>query len=339
MKKITLFSICLFGLITMAHAQNIITVDNSPGSAAQFSDLQSAISQAQNGDIIYVHPSETNYGNINIDKPLTLIGFSHSSPDKETLITDLVFGPLASNVTIRGIHLTDDLIISNTGVTLENIVLENNRLDDSLTFGGGGVNNITVRGNIIDTFGFGSTANSTFTNALITNNIVFGGVNVLFHESTTIKNNIFLTADVFNGRDETGNIEVQNCIFIGNTSGTANFNDDGILFQNCLAFNIGSGNATPLVGTDNLENIDPLFVEDNDNIIFEATIDDYNLQQGSIARGAGISGEDLGLFDGSGFVFDNFGFTNGIPTVNIQAISTSVAPGQSLNVIINTSNQ
>ena len=52
-----------------------------------------------------------------------------------------------------------------------------------------------------------------------------------------------------------------------------------------------------------------------------------------------MNGEDLGLFDGSGFVFDNVGFTDGIPTINIPAISTTVAPGQNLNVIINTTNQ
>ena len=68
MKKITLSIFGFFTTLIFLSAQSTITVDNSPGSAAQFNDLQTAISNATSGDIIYVHPSETNYGNIELDK-------------------------------------------------------------------------------------------------------------------------------------------------------------------------------------------------------------------------------------------------------------------------------
>ncbi|UOY07987.1 hypothetical protein L0P88_05400 [Muricauda sp. SCSIO 64092] len=338
MKKITLFTLAFLVNLAFIYAQNIITVDNSPGSAAQFNDLQTAISNASSGDIIYVHPSETNYGNIEIDKPLTMIGFSHSSADKQTLITDLTLTSNASNVRVSGFRVTDDLFIT-AGTPISDLILENNYFSSSMVINNGGVNNLVLRGNVINTMGSGASSGSSFSNALITNNVFFGNLTVRLHESVTIKNNVFLTSEVFNSRDETGNVTVQNSIFIARTSGTANANNDGVTFENCLIYNQFTGNADALVGTGNIVNVDPLFVEDNDNAIYEPLIDNYNLQSGSQAISTGVSGEDLGLFDGSGFVFDNVGFTDGIPTINIQAISTTVAPGQNLNVIINTTNQ
>jgi len=338
MKKITLFTIALLGCMALTNAQTVITVDNSTGSNANFSDLQTAISNATAGDIIYVHPSETNYGNIEVDKPLTLIGFSHSSADKQTLITDLTLTSNASNVKVSGFRVTDDLFV-NSGTPISNLILENNYFSSSMVISNGGVDNLVVRGNIINTMGSSGSTGSSFSNALITNNIFYGNLTVRLHESVTIKNNIFLTSEVFNYRDDTGNVTVQNSIFIGRTNGTANANNDGVTFENSLIYNQSTGNADALVGTGNIVNVDPLFVEDNDNTTYEALIDDYNLQTGSQAIGAGVNGENLGIFDGGGFLFDNLGFTDGIPTVNIQAISTSVAPGQNLNVIINTSNQ
>jgi hypothetical protein len=37
-------------------------------------DLQTAIDAAAPNDILYVHGSATDYGNVNINKPLTIIG-------------------------------------------------------------------------------------------------------------------------------------------------------------------------------------------------------------------------------------------------------------------------
>lgn len=344
MKKITLFTMALLGSLTIINAQNVITVDNSPGANAQYSDLQSAISQAQDGDIIQVHPSEINYGIADINKPLTLIGFSHGSPEKETLIDDIFLRNNASNTTIKGIHITDFISTDGNSNVIENIVVENCRIDDGIFFEDAGMNNVSIRGNVISRIGFisNSTGSNNYSNTLISNNIITNLVTVKSFQSTTIKNNLFLAPDfnrpIFNVNDENGNQEVQNSIFIYQNGSSPNPNDPGVTFTNCLTFNYSSGPVVELEGVGNLNNLDPLFVETNGNDDFEVN-DDYNLQANSPAIGAGVNGEDLGLFDSGGFTFNNFGFTNGIPTINIQAISTAVAPGQSLNVIINTSNQ
>jgi hypothetical protein len=341
MKKITLFSIALFGAMALLNAQNIITVDNTPGAQANYDNLQTAISQAADGDIIYIHPSETNYGNINVDKPLTLIGYGHSDPLKKSMVTDINLENLASNTKISGLFVDDDILVKTTN-TLQNVIIENCLVESVIDIDDGGINDLIIRGNVI--FQLGSTVSSSnnYTNALITNNILLNRFIVKNHQSTTFKNNIFLNPTVqpiINQADESGTLVAQNTIFYYNDSfNTDNPNNDGVSYSNCLTFNLGGVPVTSLNGDNNLNNVDPLFVATNDNANYDPVLDDYTFQSGSLAIGAGINGEDLGIFDG-GFVFDNFGFTDGIPTVNIQAISTSVAPGQNLNVIINTSNQ
>ncbi len=342
MKKITLFSIGLFGSMVLLNAQNVITVDNTPGTQADYDNLQTAISQAANGDIIYVHPSETNYGNINVDKPLTLIGYGHSDPLKKSMVTDINLENLASNTKISGLLIDDDILVKTTN-TLENVTIENCLVESVVDIDDGGINNLIMRGNVIFQLGSTVSSSNTYTNALITNNIILNRFIVKNHQSTTFKNNIFLNPTVqpiINQEDESGTLVVQNTIFYYNDSfNTDNPNNDGVSYSNCLTFNLGGVPVTALVGQNNLNNVDPLFVATNDDTNFDPAIDDYNLQTGSLAIGAGVNNENLGIFDGSGFVFDNFGFTEGIPTVTIQAISTAVAPGQNLNVIINTSNQ
>lgn len=345
MNKTTLLTITALSVMVLTNAQTVITVDNSPSSQAQFNNLQSAISQAQSGDILYIHPSETNYGIADINKSLTLIGFSHSSSEKETLIEDILLRNNASNTSIKGIHITDRISTDDNTTTINNIVIENCLIDNFIRFEDAGMDGVIIRGNIINELGNSttSTTQNNYANTLITNNIIGNQITTRSFQSITIKNNIFLSpntaAPVENLNDDLGNLEVQNSIFLFDTTSSPDMNDAGVTFTNCLTFNLSSGTIIELMGSNNLDNLDPLFIEDNDNTNFEALIDNYNLQASSPALNAGVNGEDLGIFDGSNFVFDNFGFTNGIPTINIQAISTSVAPGQNLNVIINTANQ
>ncbi len=296
----------------VANAQNTITVDNSVGSNAQYSDLQSAISAASSGDTIYVHASEINYGNISIDKSLTLIGYAHLSSEKQTLITDIELLDNASNCTFSGLHITDDVYTNNTTM-LTGLVIENCYINDDLLFSNGGVDDVIIRGNIIyqiGNTGSNSTSNN-YSNAIISNNIILYYIGLKNHQSISIKNNIFLSPyssyAVYNAGDDTGSITIQNNILYYNTSGTYNPNTDGVTFQNCLTYNIGSGSVSALTGTDNQNNQNPLFVEDNDNTAYNAEVDDYHLQVGSPAIGNGVGGIDMGIYDGGSFVFNNVG--------------------------------
>ena len=50
------------------------TVDNNSNSPAQYSDLQLAVDNAAIGDTILVAGSTTSYGDITLDRKLTIIG-------------------------------------------------------------------------------------------------------------------------------------------------------------------------------------------------------------------------------------------------------------------------
>ena len=190
----TIYQILFIALFIMntSKAQNIITVDNSIGSNAQYSDLQTAIAIASSGDIIYIHPSEINYGNITVDKTLHLKGFAHSDPDKVTYIAEITFGENASNSSFSSLHITNRFYINGLSTTLIGLVFENNMIEGSMIFKNGGVDNVLIRGNVINQIGGQLGNNSKFTNAIITNNVILSKIYVQNYQSIEIKNNLFL---------------------------------------------------------------------------------------------------------------------------------------------------
>ncbi|WP_203256226.1 right-handed parallel beta-helix repeat-containing protein [Hyunsoonleella ulvae] len=337
--KITILATALL-LSFISGAQNIITVDNSVGANAQYSDLQSAISAASNGDTIYVHASETNYGIININKQLTIIGFSHGDADKKTFIDDIVLLDNASNSKFSGLYITDDVYTNNSTV-LTGIVIENCYIDSVLLFSNAGVDDILVRGNIIYQIGSTSASsnNNNYTNAIISNNIILYYIGLKNYNSITIKNNVFLGPyfdyPVYNARSVDGSVTAQNNIFYFNRSSSFDPNAAGVIFENCLTYNLGSGSITALSGSNNINDQNPNFVSADDTS-FNPAIDNYNLQAGSPAIGSGTGGVDMGIYDGSVFSFNNSGFTNGIPTVKITNITDRIAPEANLSVTIDT---
>ena len=337
--RILLFMTALV-LTFSSQAQTVITVDNTEGADADYSDLQSAVSNANSGDIIYVHASETNYLDVTINNSLTLIGFSHSDADKETMIRDITFGPNSSDTRVTGFHITDDFIVDNVN-TVTNLVIENNLFDSNVAsaiiFIDGGADDVLFRGNIINAQFGSNTASSganNVTNAIFSENIIMDNMFVKFHESVTLENNIFLDGSrVFNLDSDTGDLEIEDCIIYVSSGGVFDPNNTGVTFSNCLSYNDLSG-VTNLAGSGNINDTDPEFVS-ADNDVFDALTDDYTLQPTSPALGMGVDGDDIGLYSAnSNFTFNNFGFTVGIPTVTITSITTQVEQGGDLSVTI-----
>ncbi|MCB0745619.1 MAG: hypothetical protein KDC67_17070, partial [Ignavibacteriae bacterium] len=114
-------------------AQNTITVDNSPGANADYSDLQPAINFANPNDIIYVHASETSYGQVTITKPLSIIGFGHSNPDKNTYLDGIILTNGSDGSYISGLKINGALYTNEDNTTIINdLVIENNYLTEIL---------------------------------------------------------------------------------------------------------------------------------------------------------------------------------------------------------------
>ena len=324
--------------IYQVNAQNILTVDNSEGANAQYNSLQSAISAASAGDTIYVHPSITNYGEIVINKELTLIGFGHSDPDKRTYITNANFSSNSSNSVISGFYITTS-IFTTSADQLSNLTIENNFIASYLYFNNGGADNVIIRGNIINSIGNNNNTGNNYTNTIISNNIITSAFYVYNHDSTTIKNNILSNTNgsrqIVNNNNTTGTLTVQNNIIYRHYSRALDVNSAGVKYEYCLAYNRSSGSLSDLDGDNNLNNQNPLFIEDNENAVFSVT-DDYHLQDGSPAIGAGVNGENIGLYDSTPFIFNNNGYSHGIPTVKITNITDRISTGANLSVTINT---
>ena len=181
MKQIDLLFLFLLAINSL-NAQNRLTVNNQTGQAAQFSDLQTAIDAAENGDIIYLQGSDQNYGEILVNKSITIYGTGYFLVENEdtqaylhaSSISKIVVNTAGSDSSFYGLDLTD---------TSNSIRLE-------------GANNVIING-------------CTFHRAALTAN----AQNAIFQSC-------FLTYAAFGisslNLSENASAAVSNCIFVGN---------------------------------------------------------------------------------------------------------------------------
>ncbi|MEM1003444.1 MAG: hypothetical protein AAGH46_12425, partial [Bacteroidota bacterium] len=115
--------VIIFNSSLLMKAQTIHTVDNCPNSAADFTTIQDAIDAAEDGDIIYVQPSMTSYGSINLNKEIDLIGRSHSDLNYISEVEDVSLS--ASNVVVKGFKIDEIRPSGNSAdPSLENVVIQ-----------------------------------------------------------------------------------------------------------------------------------------------------------------------------------------------------------------------
>ncbi|MEP1306659.1 MAG: hypothetical protein ABJK11_11665 [Balneola sp.] len=202
MKNSLLFLSFLF-LTATAFAQNTLIVDNT-GSAPTgdhvYTNLQTAIDAAQEGDIIHVMPSPISYGNIDIvDKNnLSMIGVGINPQLLGTVSVEMSFlGQITLNNTSKiklaglsaGIlrmlgNPSTELIVHNTRITgfsidaLTNSVFQNSFINTSVNSVVGPSSSGIQFVNCIITGVFSSIHNSNFTN------------NIIYHQNNVFSNNI-----------------------------------------------------------------------------------------------------------------------------------------------------
>ncbi len=361
---LTLFRLILFGSVFIyvglsgAKAQTVYIANNNPlavGGTNVFTGataLTDAIAATSNGDIVYVVPSGTSYGDIGaISTEISIFGAGlnpdQTTPDNST-IQQVVIG--ASNVRLSGLVInrdpTDGSAISFGG-TFANITIDNCRF--SRLTAGSDLSNLLLMNNImgedIGGFGRGTVVVTTGTSGLrLTNNIIYGSSQGGANSSAWMHD--------FNGAI------VEHNVFIGNTSGSTqsaffvatnnSFKNNifyglrlrttaGSFANNTFEYNISFGasnNTFPTadgnVSLNNLENVDPIFV----NISFGNSFDfsqDPNLQAGSPGLGTGEGGTDRGVFGGATPL--DFTFTS-LPTVQSVNIPAAVAQGDDLSINI-----
>ena len=230
MKQTILLLIAItLGLNTIA--QTIRIADNNanrPTGANIYATIQAAVDAAVANDIVYVQPSPTSYGNVTINKKITLrgigFGFATGQPFNSTVgiitltnrsdNTSNASGTVLEGLAGGGANINLGTLTGG-GYTLQNITISNcynfiiNRSTgyqpaDNITiqdsgiqltfFGGAGVSNLLVRRNYLFT-NFYMVALSA-TNVIVSNNIFVQAMLINFSNSTIVggilANNIFL---------------------------------------------------------------------------------------------------------------------------------------------------
>lgn len=366
MKKSTIFkqSILFFamGLTTvMATAQAIITIDNNANSTTTYTTIQDAHDNAAAGDIIYVQPSPTSYGEVTIDKALTIVGRSHSEPNKRSQIGNITLR--SSNVTIKGMYISS-FNSSTSGspnpIPYTDISLLDNYAS-SISVGSTPspsapleIDGMTIRGNVINAqFNMFNADNVLVSNNVFTSNQPF----TLYRtEGLVIANNVFKTSGAIAylySYDTTQPAVLFNNMFIFNSNSASEVNvpTGDFALSNNLTYNYGSSQVSltesgsgTISESNTLANTDPQFT-DVDATVYASFAgigtynpatrleDDLTLQAGSPALTGGVGGDEIGLY-ANGFRYQVIGNPSGVPLLDITSYDAAAPKNGNINVTI-----
>ena len=307
MKK---FRLILFLLLAAAWGVEAatITVSNDPDNPGQYDDLQAAVDAASAGDTIIINKGYYRES-INLMKKLVFIGPGIASVERLGSICSgcarldrFTIRKEASGSSFIGVDAgfsiqndVDDILIENCNI--DRISLNNNNDNNQ--------QNILVSNSLISSRIYLYRSGSEQNNFIFSNNIIqvadITGDNSLtdIEGRVIFKNNIFLQngTELF---DRIKGLVLENNIFYSAEPQGCN----QCTFLHNLTFDndnnnlIGEASENPnSVGEGNIIGQDPKFV--NINQITFTNQNDYNLQSGSPAIGAGKDGTDIGIYGGS----------------------------------------
>lgn len=358
MKKINLLLLLILGgLFTMK--ATLITVDNMPGSAADYSNLATAITAASNGDTILVYGSAYSYGNITVDKRLTIIGSAGFDPEVSNeanpLLNVISLNNGSDSTIISGFHI--GYITTNNGHTVNRIGIYNNYFSSTTTgirWYNSSSTDWVIEGNIFQAYNQNNfienyNNNSTLNNILIKNNYFETQylryyVSKYNNSAFTYRNNVFVL------RNNSGSEMCLSCssvLFENNIFWMTNSGHTAIaqscsncVFNNNIIYNSGGGTMIAIdstgngaSGNNNIINQDPQFVnfvEGNNYTIAE----NYRLTNASPGHNTGTDGMDIGLYGGN-YNWENRKYPKTFPHQEIlNVINNSVPQGTPVNINI-----
>lgn len=294
MKKTIILSGCLTALIALNSYAKIWRVNNA-GVPADFTTIQAAHNAATvaAGDTLHIEPSWVSYGTLVSTKKLIILGPGYyldlntnqqANPATAT-IESFTLNTGSSGTVISGLTITTTNYIStgNTTISRNNFATCNIYLSRDYSY-----SNVIISGNYgINLVGYGGSSGATLiTNVLILNNML-GFVSLNSQYSGVIANNI-----ISNYGCTTYNFTIKNNICTNGSNSpvfTGNFNTiSNNICATSLGLPEGNGNQTSVSMT-------TVFVGATGN----STDGQWQLANGSPAIGAGLSGEDCGMYGGS----------------------------------------
>ena len=318
MKKLAILSIISFMCLT-AQAK-VYRLNNNPGTAAQFTVAQTAIDSCHAGDTLYAEGTTISYGNVTISNKINIIGpgyFLAQNPNTQVNLNSALFGTITFNAGSNGSYITGiQAGYINLATGVNNIILKRNLINGTSNYTnqlllngnnanililqnyivsnqasnygpvslGSGCSNVTIANNFVQ-----GTSGSGYelihvdpaASAIITNNVIVGTATnqYLTLNNTTFNNNILNVNGSINGSNNSENNNFSMNANLDTTAGNAHHN------------HINISPSTLFVGTGSADG-------------------QYKLKAGSSAIGAGLTGEDCGMFGGA----DPY-VLSGMPTV------------------------
>ncbi|HXH18569.1 MAG TPA: hypothetical protein VNJ07_05755 [Chitinophagales bacterium] len=356
MKNLMLLSAILLNNVLVYAAK--LTVDNSPGSAAQYNNVQSAITAASNGDTLLVYGSAYTYAAFTVDKKLTIIGSAGFDPEVTNeyrpTVNNISLSTNSSGTVISGFNIG---YVQAYSTTVDNIGIYNNYFNSTTTgiqWYSATCNNWVIEGNVFQASGQNNfidnySNTSTLNNILIKNNYFemsayYYYVSNYNNSSFTYRNNIFVIRSNNNAYPmcyQCNSVLYENNIFwmtdAAYTDITAQ-NCTSCVFNNNIIYNSSGATMTAIgsigngvSGANNIMNQDPQFV--NFNVANGYTIsENYQISNASPGNNAGTDGMDIGLFGGN-YNWENRKYPKTFPHQEVlNVINGSVPQGTPVNV-------
>lgn len=290
MKK-TLLLLFVFLLGTAQIFAAKLRVNNRSGINANYTSLSAAISAASAGDTIYVEPSSSSYGSVNLTKKLTIIGNGYfqtpttplvgnttlQADTNESVLGSFSFSAGSAGSTVMGVVFNNYIYLYDSSITLK----RNCFMNYYLYFYTGVLNNIDIRQNLFYSAAVTYYSPSVSTNINFQNNIFF---NTTFSLPTGLSG--FAQNNVFSGSTlNCYNFQVNNNIMI-----TGSFTPNNCVYFNNIGTSTQFGNAN-----NNQQNVGTatLFAH-----YTTGTETRYTLSPTGPGIGAGFNGVDVGIFGG-----------------------------------------
>jgi hypothetical protein len=323
MKKIHLLLLVSAIFCSSLTAQHLIRVNNNTGLDADYTTLGTAVTNASNGDTIYMEGSSTSYDGTIINKKLTIIGpgyFLAENPKTQAnavaanFSSEITFSSGSQGSTMMGcsfntginanINTSDITIIRNHIYALyynnniKNLVICQNYIDYSISPGGGGT--------------------EILTNSVISNNIIQYQIVTDYQSGNIIISNNIILNPYWNIPISCFNSVIQNNIIASMQSYPIAENSGNTISYNLYAIDGSTENG-------NQYNIDMNSVfEDYDGSLSLSTDGKWKLRSGSPALGAGSGGADCGAFSGiAPYVLSGVPNLPHIYEINVPAAATT----------------
>jgi hypothetical protein len=307
-----------------------ITVSNNTGDIAMYNNLQTAINAADAGDLIYIFPSPTEYGNISINKKLTLIGAGYYK--KISSVGNIDLKANSSNSQLNGLNITGNCTLSSG--TDSNYVINRCQISVGITLNG---ESVLINNCIFKSSGHANAVNINNAENVIISNNIFDKVNgytsgtiicTSNKYSVLIENNIFFSNDAsYNMFSSVANAEINNNIFYktrpwGISNCTVNNN---IVFNGTDALPYGDNS-----GENNINAKDPEFVDIQGLTYFTLT-GDYHLKDTSPGKNAGTDSTDIGIYGSADAWTEDTGYTGKppLPIINKMNVLNKVVGEES----------